>query len=247
MRTTKLLTVVLFAFFIALSSCKKDGSATFTLLLKAKYGTQNFEMNSDYTDASNRYIQFSNLKFYLSHINLVKSDGSTVKVSDVAFFDLNDTTNLSISVKNVQGDFTGISFACGLDSLTNDTTDPNAYLPPNPLSGSYDMYWPMIKYQFEVLEGKWDTAALPIMRNGLVYHIGTNPAYRTTRLNKAFSISGNPYTVTLYLDVAQIFTNTTTNQTLDISTEPSSQSGPSDNPVIMPTFANNFSNSFSIQ
>jgi hypothetical protein len=246
MRISKLFIIVLFGFVIGFSSCKKEGPTTFTLQLKAKYGNQNFEMNSTNTDPAGRYVSLSTLKFYLSHINLIKSDGSTVNVASVAIFDFSDTANLtSVSVKNIQGSFTGISFACGLDSLTNDTTNALNYSLPNPFSYTYNMYWPMIDYQFEILEGKWDDQDTSFLHNGLLYHIGTNAAYRQTQLNKSFSVSGNPYTMTVYLDVEQIFNNTPTGETINLVTQPSSMS--TDYPAVMTIFVDNFSKSFSIE
>ena len=244
MKAFNILTTLLGFCIITLSSCKKDGPTTLTLQVAAKYGTQSFAMNTANRDSAGRFIEFSTLEFYLSHLALVKSDGSKLALTDVAIFNFNDPTTLSLSFKNIQGDFTGISFGCGLDSAQN-SSNPTNYQSPNPLSADYGMAWPMIqKYQFESIEGKWDTAVMPIMRNGLVYHIGTNPAYRTTQVNKIFSVKGSPSTIVMYLDIAQIFSNTTTGETLSIVTEPTSQSGPSDNPVILTTFADNFSKAF---
>ena len=244
MKAIKLLTALLVVALFTLSSCKKDGPTTLTLQVSAKYGTQGFATHAANKDAAGRFIEISTLEFYLSHISLIKTDGSKLALTDVAVFNFNDSSTLSVSFKNIQGDFTGLSFGCGLDSAQNNS-NPNDYQAPNPLSADYGMAWPMIqKYQFESIEGKWDTAVMPIMRNGLVYHIGTNQAYRTTQLNKIFSVKGSPTTLVLYLDVAQIFNNTTTGETLDIVTEPTSQSGSTDNPVILTTFADNFSKAF---
>jgi hypothetical protein len=229
---------------LALAGCHKTGPTSFTLQLKAKYGNQNFEINSVNTDQQGRYIDFTTLKFYLSHINLIKTDGSLVKVSDVAIFDFSDTTNLSVTVNNIQGDFSGISFVCGLDSLTNDTTTPRLYSAPNPLSGDYGMAWLMLNYQFEVLEAKWDTTPGPVYHNALLYHIGTNAAYRQTVLNKSFTVKDNPYNMVIYLDAAQIFNNNTTGENLNIVTQGSTMSGSTDNPTVLTTFCNNFSHAF---
>ena len=231
----------------SISSCKKDKGSNFTLQLNAKYGSQSFVMNSANVDPQNRYIVMSNFEFYLSHIYLIKTDNSLLKVSDVALFDFSNPSSLSVSVNNVDGEFTGISFVCGLDSLTNDTTNSLLYNTPNPLSYAYNMYWlAWNSYRFEVLEGKWDTAVMPIMRNGLLYHVGNNTAYRQTQINKPFSVCcSKPYTLNLNLDVEKIFFNTSTNETLDIVTQASTSSLPADNPVIATTFADNFSKAFS--
>jgi hypothetical protein len=245
----KFFIVVLLGFVIAFSACKKTkntGSTTFTLQLSAKYGNQPLTIDSDYMDSVSRYVAIYDLEFYLSHIKLIKSDGSTVNVADVAVFDFDPGASfLSVSVNGVEGNFTGISFACGLDSVTNNGDSAGVWAYPNPLSGAFNMYRPNVGYQFEILQGKWDTAAIPVMRYGLIYHIGTNSAYRPNiQLNKAFTVSGSPYTLTLYIDLAQIFKTSTTGERLNMATEGSWQGAAMDNPVILSTFADNFSHSF---
>jgi hypothetical protein len=249
MKAYKLFIVVLIGFVIAFSACKKPkgtDATTFTLQLSAKYGNHALTIDSDYMDSIGRYVSFAALEFYLSHIKLIKTDGSTVNVADVAIFDFDPGVNfLTVSVNGVEGTFTGISFACGLDSATNNIDSAAFYTFPNPLSGEFNMSGLTFQYQFEVLEGKWDTAELPVMRHGLVYHIATNAAYRPNiQLNKSFTVSGSPYTLTMYLDLAQIFKNDGTGETLNMVTEGECQSAPTNNPVILPTFADNFSHSF---
>ena len=235
---------VVFSICFMMWSCKKETTkSNFTLQIKGKFGQQAFSFNSPVTDSTGKVIMFNTLQFYLSHINLIKSDGSLVNVAPVALFSFNDSM-LTVTGSNVPGNYRGISFSCGLDSLANDTTSPNLYLPPNPLSGSYNMYWPMIKYEFELVEAKWDTAQLPVLRNAIVYHIGTNAAYRTVQLNQNFTVTGPAYNLVLYLDVAQIFNNSTTGESINFVTEPSAMSSPFDNPALLPAFADNFSHAF---
>ena len=227
------------------TSCKKNKTATVTLIMNAKYGTQNFALNSANVDTAGRYITMTSLKFYLSHINLIKTDGSAVSVADLAIFDFNDASTLSISIKNVEGDFKGMSFGCGLDSNQNKAAANDSVF-PNPYSGLWDMYWDMNSaYRFEVMEGKWATTPTSNMPDFLAYHLGTNAAYRQTQLNKSFSVCcGTPCTLNLYLDIQQIFSNNSTGEYINIVTEPETSSGFGDNPVILTTFADNFSKAF---
>ncbi len=231
---------------VVFTSCNKNSPTSVTLKLHATYGNSTFSLNQANIDPAGRYIEMNTAMFYLSHINLIKKDGSTVPLKQVALFDLNDPTLMSASGDNIQGDFTGISFVCGLDSMQNDTTNPLNYSIPNPLSGDYNMYWGMMKYRFEVFEGKWDTAVMPIMRNGLLYHVGTNTAYRETTLTKNFTVNKDPYTLDLYLDVEKIFYNTATGETLDIVTQPTTSSQSNEDPAILKTFTDNFSKAFSL-
>ena len=157
---------VVFALSVAVimgSSCKKPDKTiktttpAFTLQLKAKYGSQSFALNSSNIDSAGRYVSMTTLQFYLSHINLIKSDGSKVLLAEAAIINFSDSTTLSINVNTLQGDFTGLSFGCGLDSIQN-RASPNDSVFPNPFSGDWGMYWDMnTAYRFIVMEGKWST------------------------------------------------------------------------------------------
>ena len=251
MKGIKLLAIVaLGAAVFFSSSCKKPKvnnttTPAFTLQFKAKYGSQSFALNSPNIDSAGRYVAMTTLQFYLSHINLIKTDGSKVLLADAAIINFSDSVTLSISVNTLQGDFTGLSFGCGLDSNQNKAT-PNDSLFPNPFSGDWGMYWDMnTAYRFEVMEGKWASTPTSTMPNYLAYHIGNNIAYRQTQVNKNFSVCCNaPYTLTLYLDVQQIFSNNITGETINIVTQPETSSGVGDDPAIAAAFADNFSKAF---
>jgi hypothetical protein len=98
-----------------------------------------------------------------------------------------------------------------------------------------------------VVEGRCDTTTTGAGSYNwfLRYHIGGNSYYRTTTINKNFSICcNNKATINLVLDVKKIFYGA---QTLDIIAEPETQSGPTDNPAVAPKFVDNFSQAFSIE
>ena len=235
-----------FAFLLTLTSCHKQKDGNFTLQLKAKYGDQSFAIHTPNTDPAGRKIQVENLKFYLSHVTLIKTDNSETELKDVLFCDFSNPTTLPFNCANVTGDIKAIRLSCGVDSVQN-LTDPDAVTSSNPLSGYNGMYWSWLKYQFEVLEAKADTTTTGTGTFNWhpVYHIGGNALYRTTTISKSFSVCcDTKYTLNVALDVKKIFFGT---QTLDIITEPSTQCAASDNPVIAPKFVDNFSQAFSTE
>jgi hypothetical protein len=195
-------------------------------------------------------IAVTAFKFFLSNISLVKTNNDTVNVSAVSYLDFSMPSTLTIQINNIaSGEYKGISFGCGLDSIQNNTNiasiDSTDY--SSPLSSQYDMYWPMLKYRFEVFEGEWATskAALANNQTGLTYHIGGNSYYRLTQLNQNFSICcGNTTTLNLNMDVQKLFYASA--DTLSIVTENYTVCSPTDNPVVAPTFATNFSQAFSL-
>ena len=132
---------VLFLFVaVFISSCHKPKDGSFTLQLKAKYGNQSFAVNTPNTDPQGRRIQIDNLKFYLSHIKLIKTDNSEVELKDVMLCDLGNPNSLSFNNADVKGDFKAIKFSCGVDSVQN-LTDPLSVPSSNPLSSDNNMYW----------------------------------------------------------------------------------------------------------
>ena len=158
-----------------------------------------------------RNIQVQTLRFYLSHINLIQTDNTPVKITDIGFFDFSSTANLSFIVDKLQGNYKGIAFACGVDSLM-DTIPPFAANAPQGLDEGADFMWgPQMAYTFENFNGVWDSGiTLPIdsARNFFYYHIVGQPYYRQVQFNSNFSVRcDNIVTKTITLDIEKIFYN----------------------------------------
>ncbi len=238
-------TIMLLAALIGFlgAGCKKSKSV-FTLQLKGKYGSQSFALNTFNADTTGVVVGIKALQFYISNINLIKTDNSTVVITDVALIDFSNPSSLTIKLEGVEGNFKGIVFGCGLDSAQNAT--PYPLTAPGVLNNAYGMYWGMnnFKYRFEVMEGAWDTAVLPDMRYGLIYHIGLDSNYRQVQLNKNFTVCcGNPATLSVYLDVRKIFHGDT--QTINIAAVNTDDvTSTSDAPALAAKFAGNFSKAF---
>lgn len=234
-------------FFIALysSSCKHDKEGNFTIQMDGKYGNQNFVLGTPNTDLQGRRIQIEKLKFYLSHITLVKDNNEETEIKDVALINFENPGSIIVNA-DVNGDFKAIKFGLGVDSIQNNT-DPLSVPSSNPLSGDNGMYWSWLKYQFEILEARCDTTSTGsgIFNWFPLYHIGGNAQYRQVVLNKTFSVCcNNKSTVTLTLDVEKIFYGST--QTLDIITESTTQMGAGDDPNVAVKFVDNFSSAFRV-
>ncbi len=246
--TMKYSPVFLLVALLFIASCRKPKDGNFTLQLKAKYGDQSFAINTPNTDPQGRRIQLDKLKFYLSHITLVKTDNSEIELKEVMLCDFEAPNSLSFNVADINGDFKGIKFSCGIDSIQNNT-DPNTIADDsNPLSNNSGMYWSWLKYIFEMVEARCDTTSTgsgPFNWFPL-YHIGANAQYREVAISKTYSVCcDNKLTLNLVLDVKKIFYGSS--QTLDIIAESTSQTSPSDDPLVAPKFADNFSQAFSIE
>lgn len=236
---------VIFLAALAISSCKPKKEGNFTLQMAGKYGNQSFALGTPNTDPEGRRIQVEKLKFYLSHITLIKEDNSEIEIKDVALIDFENPGAIIVKA-DADGNFKAIRFGLGVDSIQNNT-DPLSVPSSNPLSGDNGMYWSWLKYQFEILEARCDTTntGTGIFNWFPLYHIGGNAQYRQVVINKSFTVCcNNKSTVTLTLDAEKIFYGST--QTLDIITESTTQMGPSDDPNVAIKFVNNFSNAFSV-
>jgi hypothetical protein len=203
-----------------------------------------------YVDSAGRKLRVSALRFFVSHIKLVGNDNSLTEVDSVELIDFANPLFMSFNYTNLKGDYKGIQFGCGVDSLQN-LDDPSLVPVNSPLSNTLNtenMYWGMggLNYRFEVFEGYWDTGAITSflqLQRFYAYHIGLNSNYRHSQVNESFSICcGNTTTATVYLDIDKIFYGKT--EQINLSTEGGTQTTDSIGRTLAPIFADNFSQAF---
>lgn len=222
------------SFFIILysvlyfSSCKEETKKPAELVLefKGKYNGNNFVMKNTKINTNNCTANVELLKFYLSNITLIKSNGSEVLAKDIALinFENNHNTNTNIgetiSISIEPDDYVGVKFGLGVDNNKNNE-DPTTYKEGEPLSIYEGMHWSWnTGYIFYKLEGKYDTLlnATTALRNTFFFHIGLNDLYITKSFTKNFSLNaGNTTTLRFNIDMQKAFV--TNNQIIDLKTE----------------------------
>lgn len=200
------------------SSCEKDpelGVSTFTLAVNPKVGTEYLELNKEYLDQEDYRFKTASLRFYAAHVTLTSAQGD-VEIAEYAFLDMEDVEAgkpMTLTVEAPAGDYTGISFWVGLDSIQN-ANDPANFENGHPLSLSPGTFWNWnTGYRFVMLEGYFDTIPNtpgPVSSNNFFnYHTGTNQLYTKAELGNAstaFSIAeGENYTYSLDLDLNKVF------------------------------------------
>ena len=198
---------------IIFSSCKKDSTETATpattvgnLTLKFSYSFDAANRVTDtllYTNAAGYKMSVSRLQYYLSNFNLIGSDGTPNPVSGVYYLDAKDSNFTSITFTGVpNGNYKGLTFLIGLDSLTNKTYN----LPATPENNN--MEWPVTMgggYHFMKLEGYFIDSTGTW---GYNMHLGSNGyAVNISLPNKPFTISSTPSTVQLKMNIAEWFKN----------------------------------------
>ena len=165
-----------------------------------------FVKNERYQNANNRTFELENLSFYLSDIQLFKSDGDTLTLSteefdsEVVLFNLADANPAATSdgkgvfqnFKLEAGSFKGISFTLGVPAELNHG-DPTDYPTTHPLSEFSGMHWTWNSgYIFLKIDGFIDSTTLGVgtqLDHSLTYHVGLDTLARKQYFNgESFTI-----------------------------------------------------------
>jgi hypothetical protein len=250
----KIATLLLVIVLIAFASCHKPGrQGSLRLAFNPMFGASNLYLNKTYEAPDGKYYNFGALMLYMSHIKLIRSDGSMIEVKSLAYLSLSDSADMSIPLSEVQGSFTGMQFSIGLDSI-QDNSNPASYTDTsNPLSVNNGMYWPGngLDYVFLVLVGHADNNTTP--QNPIEYLAGTSAYYTTVQVKKSFTLtSGSRTVLTLNADIQKIFYGNA--NAINVLTDPYTEAqttGSDANNVpystLAHTFMTNFSETFSLQ
>ena len=234
----KLYFCLVVAFALLLSSCHKD-PATLQIRFQPKWGADDFKLNTVY-QTPDGYMKFSSLGMYMSHIRLIRNDNSEVEVDSAVLLLYRDNA-FTINLNAVKGDYKGIKFGIGLDSIQNNISP--ADVPENdPVYYDNTLYWTMNReHLFIQMEGFSGTQSS--LGSIFFYHVGFDSYYRTTSVTKSFSIAdGNNTTLNLTADLQQVFAGT---NAVNVITEPATHTD--DYPAIATKVMNKFAASFSLQ
>lgn len=239
----------LFVLLFILSSCEKDKeevkaefkgiklnqSGNVTVKMNHMFGSQNFGLDPQkfYTSAGDT-IRFTDLKYYISHVTFTKSDGSVVQLKNNHLLDHNTSvTNMQLSLPT--GNYTGISFLLGVDSVNNFSGLQEGDLDP-----AYGMFWTWSTgYIFYRLKGWHDQKDTSI---AFVYDIGGYSNLLKINLDLSnYKVEGNAITIDLKHDVQTFFNSP---NKIDLKTM-EKQVHSETNPII-PILKPNMQNMFSI-
>lgn len=238
-------------FFVLLSNlffsaaCKKAATApvsdTETTTMSVEFdnvvGGQNLALNSEtYRNAAGEDFSVSLLQYFISNIQLRKTDGTIYTVEqDSSYFLIKEGNVASrfAKFKVPPGDYNQLTFILGIDSLrsTMDITKRTGVLDP---SGTHEsgMYWGWNSgYIFFKMEGSSPSAPVdPTGQRKYRYHIGGFGGYSAPTINNIKKITidltasgivkpraGRKANVHLLVDILKVFNGATT---LNISSNP---------------------------
>ncbi len=188
----------------------------------------NFQLNDSLTLDSINYFIVNNLEFYISELQLLRSDGTVVGVEEeIELFNTSSVDTISnivednfalVSRRNprtntigtivTDGNFTGIRFNLGLSETAN-TTDPNLVPTNHPLYfGGGNMYFNSDSgYVFNRIEFFEDKLLIDtIVTDTTLVKIGLSKNLFTIKLDSPFSLpKGFNISITLRIDYREWF------------------------------------------
>ncbi len=205
-------------FLLLFTNCHKDNgtetdTSTYSLTFDIDHQFNGNAISFNelaHTNEAGNLMSFTRLQYLISGIKLYRADGSAEEI-DATYAFINPIENRSsFKIDNIlNGDFTGIAFTIGLDSIAN-FSNPNDYAPDHPLNPLLNqMHWDWSQgYIFLSMEGQYETGAG--LASGFSYHV----AFEENLMpfiynNEAFSLDSDK-TVQLVFDVAEAFKNPAT-------------------------------------
>lgn len=232
------------------TGCKKDDDEAspantqqkLTMHIHTNVGSSTAVYGTQYQDATGRKFKISDLRYYLSNIILIKSDGSEYPLTNKVLL-VNPATE-DYELANVPiGSYKGFKFIIGLDSATNHS-DPTTYAATSPLAiQTPAIHWSWNSgYIFMKIEGQVDTtlANTGTPNYDMFYHIGLDSYKRTIDFsNEAFTVtSGSDQEIAVKFDLLSALNN------VDMRTENATHT--MDNMMLATKVANNWVSAFVI-
>ena len=240
--------IVLSALLVSLCGCKPEETTTFktTIQFKSTFGTEPIVINKLVSTSNGDSIKFTMSKILLSEVDLLKADGSSVRLKDAVFFGEAQSFQsvLSDGITNfASGSFTGIRFNFGLTASQNDI-DPATVSCPNPLCADYDMWWgSTLKYTNVKIEGLVKPSGSSAFYS-LMYHVGKPVNFRTITITQPISLAkDNNNALTISLDLKKVLDGS---NPMNMSMQSERVTQTTDNEPLATKFANNVVNAFSI-
>lgn len=196
----KFSSIVLVSSLITFASCTKDSTTpdysstdkgSITIEFDNVAGSEDLVLNTGvYTNAVGETYSIAKFNYYISNIILIKEDGSeyTVPKDDSYFFikEEDETTHEAELSDIPAGDYTGVKFTVGIDSLkcTAPVEERTGVL--DPAGEGADMYWSWNSgYIFLKMEGTSSAS----MMGDFMYHIGGFGGYSSPTINNIKTIS----------------------------------------------------------
>lgn len=193
-----------------ISSCRKDLGTkckSYTRVAVSNLvGTEEFHLDSTYTNAAGEDYRAYMLKYYFSHMKLVNENGERVELYAHELIDQSVPSSLELGdVEIPDGHYTSIEFNLGVDSLHNHTGDQAGDLDP-----MYGMIWTWnTGYIFFKHEGYFNSSTSGT-EQPLIYHYGTDRALVPISLPIELHADRSASVINLQFDLNKLYSNPNT-------------------------------------
>jgi hypothetical protein len=195
-------------------SCKKEGeealnTGTVNIEFKHKVGSEDLEFDSKiYTNAVGHSYEVRTLKYFISKIYFVKSDGTTKENSNPIYVDADDelTRIKANAIELPYGIYSSIGFTFGIDSKMN-VKDTLTSVKEN------SMAWGMQGggYHYMKLEGTYDSLGVDSVTKSFALHTGPTMGhsydFQIAFDNTAFTMDENGLNIEITMDINEWFTD----------------------------------------
>lgn len=139
------------------------------------FNGQPLQLKTEYTNAHGEPVTFSLLNYFVSNIQLTRTDGSVYSVPPEQHYALvkqSEPETQSIRIPVPKGEYIKLTYMIGVDSLRSTQGADKRTGVLDVGGAARGMYWQWNSgYIFFKLEGK-STASRDSVRNGFYYHIG---------------------------------------------------------------------------
>ncbi len=197
--------------FLALNFCtalaQKD-SDSLTLSINLKWKNQPLEINTKYISKNNDTLLISQLKFYLSDIQILFEDEFLFKETKHHLINMEELHSINIPITKKHKKIKTISFSVGVDSLASVSGALSGDLDP-----SNGMYWAWQSGYINMkIEGS--SSSCKTRKNAFHFHIGgyLEPNYALRKVT-LYPKSEN---LELEMDLAKLFDNLLLSETNSI-------------------------------
>jgi hypothetical protein len=189
----------------------------------SRFGTEDFTLNKVYLNKNGDSVVIGSFRYFISNVQLVKTDGSIYKVPDSYYLMENAAEKVreKVSLQNIpSGEYTKLRFMVGIDSLRNQTID-NAtgdLMPTNHMTWMWHT-----GFIFLNIKGQYYNPATAKF-DGLGYEIGKDYSSRVVELNfpaatpKVQLGDGKSHEILINADVKTIFGGP---NVMDVKAQPS--------------------------
>lgn len=156
---------------IVLWSCQRDihsvaGEAQLQISFQHYIDAAPFALNTSYTNHFGEAFTINKFKYYISNIELWSGNSSTLMKDTYFLIDEANATSKNIQLNIPPGNYSGISFLIGVDSLHNVSGAQSGALDP-----TNGMFWTWnTGYIMAKMEGTSPVSPLPNQK--IEYHIG---------------------------------------------------------------------------